>query len=138
MHSLRKMAAVNYFPSIHDNTSENKNIWTLIQHNPRQPHHLIITADSSKNFSNGAHRNRSLTQQVEAPAVWTTLGCLAVPDYQPLDTFSVTAEDPGSASWSEAEDICELSIKLKEIELRNMIGETFGIPQCKQTMIIMT
>lgn len=134
MHSPSKMAAVRYFPSIHDNTTKNPKIWAPFDPKPKQlnSRNITSTTDSSnKDCKTGADQNSSTSQQVESKAAWNTLGCLAVSEYQPLDVFSGTAEDPGSASWSEAEEICELYIRLKEIELCNMIGETSGIPECK-------
>lgn len=129
MHSLSKMAAVRYFPSIHDNTSENKTIWAPVYDKPKQLNSW--TTSSTKDSSNkdaGANKTSSTTQQTGAKAAWLTL---AVPDYQPLDVFSVTAGDPDPVSWSEEDEICELAIRLKEIELCNMIRETSGIPECK-------
>lgn len=123
------MAAVRYFPSIHDDTTENMKIWAPFDPKPKQlnSQNISSTSDSSdKDCKTGADQNSSTSQQVEAKAAWKTLS-----EYRPLDVFSVTAEDPGSASWSEAEEICELYIRLKEIELCNMIGETSGIPECK-------
>lgn len=121
MRSLCKMAAVTYFPSIHDNTTDNKKIWALFY--PKQPK---------------CDRSGSAFQRVHAEAAWTPWGRLAVPDYQPLDAFSATAEDPGSASCGEAEEVCELSIRLKEIELRNMMEETPAVPECECTTTIIT
>lgn len=132
MHSLSKMAAINYFPSIHDKTT--KNIWTSFDPKPKRLH-LLTTSSATKSsnmtFNAGAGQNSSTAQQAEGRAPWTTSGRLAVIDYQPLDVFGGTTEDPGSASWSEAEELCEVLIRLKEIELCNMIGETSGIPECK-------
>lgn len=129
MHSLSKMAAVRYFPSIHDNTSENKTIWAHVYDKPQQLNSWTTSsATDSSNRDAGANQTSSTNQQTGAKAAWLTL---AVPDYQPLDVFSVAAEDPGPVSWSEADEICELTIRLKEIELCDMITETSGIPECK-------
>ena len=128
------MAGARYFPSIHDNTQENKDIWAYFRPQPKQPYSLNISSTtklSNKDRNAGASQNSSTTQQIGATAAWPTLGHLAVPDYQPLDVFSVPAEDPGPASWNEEEEMCELLIRLKEIELCDMIGETSGIPQRK-------
>ncbi|TKS79393.1 hypothetical protein D9C73_014377 [Collichthys lucidus] len=129
MHSLSKMAAARYFPSIHDNTSENETIWAPVYDKPQQLNSWTTgsTKDSSTNDA-GANKTSLTTQQTRAKAAWLTL---AVPDYQPLDVFSVTAGDPGPVSWSEEDEICELAIRLKEIELCDMIRETSGIPECK-------
>ncbi len=129
MHSLSKMAAVRYFPSIHDNTSDNMKIWAF-EPKPKQLNSQNISY-TSHSCKTGADQNSSASQQVEAKPAWKTSRCLAASEYRPLDVFSGTAEDPGSASWSEAEEICELLIRLKEIELCNMMGETSGIPECK-------
>ncbi|TKS79422.1 hypothetical protein D9C73_014348 [Collichthys lucidus] len=128
MHSLSKMAAARYFPSIHDNTSENETIWAPVYDKPQQLNSWTTgsTKDSSTNDA-GANKTSLTTQQTRAKAAWLTL---AVPDYQPLDVFSVTAGDPGPVSWSEEDEICELAIRLKEIELCDMIRETSGIPEC--------
>lgn len=139
MQCRSKMAAVTYFPSIHDKTTGDETIWAPIDLKSQKLHsHVTSTAGSSGNSrSNGVDRKSSATQQAGAgPAAWTTPGCLSVSDYQPLDAFSVTAEDPGAASWSEEEEICELLIRLKEIELCSMLGETSGILQCKETIRI--
>ncbi|KAL7387394.1 hypothetical protein ABVT39_022780 [Epinephelus coioides] len=128
------MAAARYFPSIHDKTAENKKTWALFDPKPTQLNFLTSSSSTdsfNKDCKAGANHNSSTSQQVEAKAAWTASGCLAVPDYQPLEVFSMTAEVPGSASWSEEDELCELNIRLKEIELRNMIGDTPGIPQCK-------
>lgn len=134
MHSLSKMAAISYFPSIHDSTTENKEIWAPFDPKPEylnSPGTTPAADPCIKDCRDGAHQNSSTAQEVGAPAAWTTSGCLTAPGYRPLDAFSATAEDPGSASWGDADEICELLIRLKEIELRDMIGETSGIPQCK-------
>lgn len=134
MPSLSKMAAVSYIPSIHDKTAENKNIWAHFHPEPRQLNSLTkwSTTDSfNEDYKDGAEPNSAASLRVEAGAALTTLSCLAVPAYRPLDAFSVTAEDPGPAPWSEADDICKVSIRLKEIELCNMMEETPGIPECK-------
>ncbi|XP_035526770.1 uncharacterized protein C11orf91-like [Morone saxatilis] len=125
------MAAVRYFPSIHDKTTANKKIWAPFIPKPKQQIVLPIssTTGSSKNWNAGVDNNSSTTQWVNAKTPWMTLGCLAVPDYQPLGVFTGTAEYPGPASSGEAEEICELCIRMKEIELCNMIGETSGIPE---------
>lgn len=138
MHSLSNMAAVTYFPSIHDRTTGDKTIWAPFYLKSTQLNsHISSTAGSScsNGMSDGVDRNSSTTQQVGAPAAWTTSGHLSMSDYQPLDAFRVTAEDPGSAPWGEEDEICELLIRLKEIELRDMIRETSGILQCKETKI---
>ncbi len=129
------MAAFRPFPSIHDKTSDNKKIWTHFYLKPKQLNPLTsFTTDSAKKDCNGgAYQVRSTTPQAGAEAPWKTLGCLSVSDYQPLDVFSVTAEDSATASWSEADEMCELYIRLKEIELCDMIGDKPGIPKCKHT-----
>lgn len=55
-------------------------------------------------------------------------GGLTAPAYRPLEVFGGTAEGPGSAPCSEADDICELCIRLKEIELCGMMREAPGVP----------
>ncbi|GAA6227894.1 uncharacterized protein C11orf91 homolog isoform X1 [Lates japonicus] len=135
MRFLGKMAAaVRFFPSIHDNTTDNNEIWAPFDPKLNQPNTLKNTsaADSSKkDFGDGDDQNSSTSQmEAEAPAAWMTSGCLRVPDYQPLDAFSATApEDPGPAPWSEEEEICELLIRMKELELLRMMGEPPGILQ---------
>lgn len=120
MFSLSKMAAVKYFPSIHNKT-DNKKTWPFFDPAPNQKNSLPI---GSRNDCSANNLNDGADQQLEAPAAWKTSNILPVPDYQPLDVFSAAEEDPTVASWSEADDICELCIRLKEIELCNMIGET--------------
>jgi len=56
---------------------------------------------------------------------------LTVPDYQPLEVFSAAAEDLGTASWSEADEICELCIRLKEFELHEMMQDAPKIQESK-------
>lgn len=60
----------------------------------------------------------------DAAADWEPSRDLQVSDYQPLDVFGVKAEDPGPASWIEADGILTLLIKLKETELFRMMEET--------------
>uniref|UniRef100_A0A3Q3E2F0 Uncharacterized protein n=1 Tax=Labrus bergylta TaxID=56723 RepID=A0A3Q3E2F0_9LABR len=123
-----KMAAVGYFPSIHDNSPENRNIWT--------PYESFTSSSAGKGCRLDAFQNSFSSQHVEDTGLSKKLACLAAPDYQPLDVFVRTAEGPRSASCSNAEEICELSIKLKEIELCNMMKETPDIPQSKLKMIM--
>lgn len=127
MHSLDKMAAIGYFPCIYDKSRQN-DIWALFASKPK-----LRTTSSASNmtFNAGAGQNSSLTQKAEAHATWMTLSSLAVSDYQPLEVFGGTAVDPGSTPRSEAEELCELLIKLKETELCNMIGETCHIQERK-------
>lgn len=131
------MATVKFFPSIHDNTAENKRIWA--------PLYLIKTQLSSSANSLNEDLNAGASQvktasslQVEAEGPGQMFGCWTVSDYRPLDVFGVTAEDPGSASWSEEDEMCELYIRMKEIELCNMMRDSPGVPLCKQTMILTT
>lgn len=118
--------------SIHDKTMENKKIWAPFHPQPQQLNSgtMRFPTDSSKKDCNAsADQNSSTPQQTGAKAA--TSGCLAVSDYQPLDIFSATAEDPGSASWSEAEEMCDVFIRMKEIELSNMIEESSATPECE-------
>nr|XP_008286106.1 PREDICTED: uncharacterized protein LOC103361720 [Stegastes partitus] len=115
------MANVRYFPSV-DDLMESKAIWPFFD---PQPHQIKFKSFSTKNFVAGADQHMSATEQVEPPAAWKTSSPVGVADYQPLKAFSVAArEDGGLTSWSEADDICELSIRMKEIELCNMMGVT--------------
>lgn len=112
------MAAFSYFRSLHDN------IWTPFDPKPKWLHPLTIASAKHTSFMSGNGQKSSTAQRAEAQAPRTTSGHLAASGY-------LTAEDPGPASWSEAEELCELLIRLKEIELCNMIGETSGIPERK-------
>ncbi|KAM3605267.1 uncharacterized protein V6R79_023227 [Siganus canaliculatus] len=98
-------------------------MWSMFDLEPGQKPPTTTSAAGSYS-SDGSPQGSSSIKQVEAKAVWTAVGCLAVPDYRPLDVFSGSAELPGSASWDEAEEQCELSIRLKEFELCDLIGET--------------
>lgn len=130
MHSLGKMAAISYFPSIYDKTRQN-DIWALFASKPKLQTTRSATNSSNMTFNAGAGQNSSITPNAEAHASCMTLRSLGVSGYQPLDVFGGTAVDHGSTSRSEAEELCELLIKLKEIELCNMIGETGDIQECK-------
>lgn len=133
MPSLSKVA-VSSMPSIYDYTMEKKKIWAPFHPQPKQLNSVTMrfTTDfSKKDCGASADPNSSTTLQTTAKAAWKTSGCLTVSDYQPLDVFSPTAEDPGSASWSEAEEMCDVLIRKKEVELCNMMEETSGIPECE-------
>lgn len=123
MHSLNKMAALRYFPSIHDKTTENKTaiIWAYFEPQPIRLSSLTFRSTSNY-FNKGRNANGgqlgSNTRQVGAEAARTA------PGYDPLDVFGVTAEDPGSVSESEEEEKLETLIRMKEMELSNMIGGT--------------
>ncbi|XP_026230711.1 uncharacterized protein C11orf91 homolog [Anabas testudineus] len=125
------MAAVTYFPSIHDETTGDTTMWAPFYLKSKQLSSRVTSAagSSSNSRTDGDDRNSSTTQQVGAPAARTTSGGLLVSDYQPLEAFCATAEDPGPGSWSEDDEICELLIRLKEMELCSMIGESRGLPQ---------
>ena len=62
------------------------------------------------------------------PDSWS--GILAAQEYQPLEVFSPGAGGP-SARWSEEDDICELDIRLKEIELVTLMGDSFDTVRCR-------
>ena len=129
MHSLNKMAALRYFPSIHDKTAENKPAIIWAYFDPQPIRLSSLTIGSTLNYINkGCNVNGgqlgSNARQVGADPAWTTSGCLAAPGYDALDVFGVTAEDPGSVSGSEEEEKLETLIRMKEMELGNMIGGT--------------
>lgn len=133
MHSLGKMAAIRYFPSYYDKTRQN-DIWAPFACKPKLWTISSATNSSNRTFNAGAGQNSSsllITQRAEAHTTWMTVSSLAVSDYQPLEVFGGTSVDPGSTSRSEAEELCELLIKMKEIELCNMMGETSGNKECK-------
>lgn len=144
MHSLTKMAAVNYFPSIHDKVAETKDTWHRFDLKPKQLSFQRTTAAAAAAEAFGKARAQSVhrrtrsedpPQQLQAPAASTatTWGCLVLPDYQPLDAFSApAAEDLGSVSQSEEDEMCELLIRMKELELCGIMGETPVISQCKR------
>ncbi|KAK5860389.1 hypothetical protein PBY51_021870 [Eleginops maclovinus] len=120
------MAASRYFPSIHDMRADNKSIWTHLDLRPEQLNLLTISfteAFLNKGCKVGASKKTSTTLQDEANAASMKCSSLAVSDYQPLDFFSSTAVEHGSTTWSEEDEMCEINIRLKEIELGNMMGE---------------
>ncbi|KAJ8416263.1 hypothetical protein AAFF_G00382850 [Aldrovandia affinis] len=51
---------------------------------------------------------------------WPNTGRLTVPEYRPLEFY---CPPTGPAIWSEGDEICELGIRLKEIELLTLMGE---------------
>lgn len=140
MHSLTKMAVVNYFPSIHDKVAETKDTWRRLDLKPNQLSFQRTTPAAEafgKARAQCVHRRTGSEdpQQLQAPAASaaTAWGCLVPPDYQPLDAFSATAaEDLGSASQSEEDEMCELLIRMKELELCGIMGETPVISQRKR------
>ncbi|KAI3374229.1 hypothetical protein L3Q82_006079 [Scortum barcoo] len=98
MHSLSNMAAVRYFPSIHDNSTENVKIWPVFDGRPKQLNSRNV--GSTSHFYNRpwrAGQSSSASRRVEA--AWSTLGCPAASEYRPLNVFGATAEDPSPASW---------------------------------------
>lgn len=125
------MAAISYFPSFYDKTRQN-DIWALSASKPKLWTTSSAANSSNMTFSPGAGQNSSISHKAEEHVAWRTLSSLAVSDYQPLEVFGGPAEvDPGSTSRSEAEELCEVLIKLKETELCNLLGETCDIQECK-------
>nr|XP_015193824.1 PREDICTED: uncharacterized protein C11orf91 homolog [Lepisosteus oculatus] len=88
-----------YFPSLYDTATRNEDIWTNL-------------------FSNRNDKERPVTSEQEP---WPS--SLAVIKYQPLDFYCPPAGS--STAWSEVDDVCELAIRLKEIELLNLVGAGF-------------
>lgn len=131
------MAAANYFPSFHDRTEGNK-LWPSFGLKPKQTNAATRRDPSTKSFTGGVDQNRSTAPQVEATAASAAWSCLPVSDYRPLDAFSVTAEGSGWTPWSEEDDICQLLIRMKEIELCDMIEERSRTTESKQTIILVT
>ncbi|KAL3055648.1 hypothetical protein OYC64_018344 [Pagothenia borchgrevinki] len=131
------MAAGRYFPSIHDKRADNKSIWTYLDLKTEQLNSLPISSTKAffnKGCKDGTGKKHSTTLQEDAKADWW--GSLAVSDYRPLDIFSSSAVDPGSTSWSEEDDMCEINIGLKEIELRDMVEEPLCIPETTHQRIV--
>lgn len=144
------MAAIRYFPSIHDdNKAEKKDMWHCFEVKLKRlssaaRKNRVAAAAEASSVKAGADTTKTGSddaQQLQAssPAASTTTttttrwGCLVPPEYQPLNAFSATAaEDPGSTSQSEDDEMCELLIRMKELELLSIIGETPFIPQCKR------
>lgn len=69
---------------------------------------------------------------VAASRAWPDSDQLVLAEYQPLEVFSPSAGGPSTAR-SEEDDICELSIRLREIELHAMMGEAFDTLRCRST-----
>lgn len=134
------MHAAKYFPSIHDDTEDIKT-W-IPSMNPittsQTPRKINLSAISSaakstkEKSSSCTDPRKSTTRKitVEDSAAWPDSGCLAVPDYRPLEAFAPLA-GPNSTSWSKADETCEYCIGLKERELCTMIGETSDTQSCK-------
>ncbi|KAK5919976.1 hypothetical protein CgunFtcFv8_023822 [Champsocephalus gunnari] len=129
------MAAGRYFPSIHDERADNKNIWTYLDLKTEQLNSRPISFTNAC-FNKGCKdgKTHSTALQDDAKADWR--GSLAVADYRPLDVFSSSAVDPGSTSWSEDDDMCEINIRLKEIELRDVVEEPLCIPETTHQRIV--
>lgn len=128
MPSLSKMAAPSRFPSIHDKTGENINIFGQFGHKLQQRYNFL----APRHQGVGLRLIRSAPSQVRAePLGPATLDCSPASDYNPLDAFASKAQDPDSTPWSEDEELCELLIKMKEIELSRMIEETPTAPACE-------
>uniref|UniRef100_A0A665XE13 Uncharacterized protein n=1 Tax=Echeneis naucrates TaxID=173247 RepID=A0A665XE13_ECHNA len=134
---LCRMAAVIYFPSIHDKEAESQKIWPQFDSEPKELAPLRRTSAADSLNQEGHHavgpNYSSTARQPDAPPALTPSGCVSVSDYRPLEAFGApAAEEPGPAEWTEEDEICEHLIRLKEIELLAMMGETFGILKRKE------
>ncbi|XP_017546298.1 uncharacterized protein C11orf91 homolog [Pygocentrus nattereri] len=58
------------------------------------------------------------------PRPWPETSRLLEAEYRPLEFYSSPLGDAADP-WSELDDICELYIRLKEIELLHQLGEEF-------------
>ncbi|KAI4894894.1 hypothetical protein NFI96_003891 [Prochilodus magdalenae] len=103
LHNDKKQPTMNinhtgFFPSLYDPPHAVGDIWGSM-------------------VSNGG-RAPSLLE----PQPWPETSRLLVAEYQPLEFYS---PPPGGAAepWGELDDICELNIRLKEIELLDQLAE---------------
>ena len=113
-------AQSRYFPSIHDNSNASADIWSTLIHN-HATLHLKLQQQQQQ------HRSVQRKPATVRPD-WS--GILVAQEYQPLEVFSPGAVGP-SARWSEEDDICELDIRLKEIELVTLMGDSFDTRRCR-------
>lgn len=114
------MSDFKYLPSVHD---ENE-IWVLFDAKLKAIKSLPVV--SRRDFcreNGGVDHSCSTTQEAKPPATCQASNLLEGPDYRPLDAFSAAPQDHGSAMWSETDEICELSVRLKEIELCEMMQD---------------
>uniref|UniRef100_A0A4W4GG11 RGS domain-containing protein n=1 Tax=Electrophorus electricus TaxID=8005 RepID=A0A4W4GG11_ELEEL len=70
-------------------------------------------------------------ESIFEPQPWPVTKSLVTAEYRPFDVFSPPAEGP-SLPWSEADCICELSVRFKEIELFYQLVEDFDDKRCRQ------
>ncbi|XP_043915714.1 uncharacterized protein C11orf91 homolog [Protopterus annectens] len=119
MPKAKNKVPVRYFPSLYDNypTSstadgtgrEKKVLEPKIDHHPQQlPTAAHETAPAKDSASTSA-----------AEVHWPP--GLAHTQYDPLQFFTLPGRS--SSAWTEVDEICELSIRLKEVELLTLMGE---------------
>lgn len=123
--------AAGYFPSIYD-TTKSQEMWSFLRPNLRQ----VRTPQTSSMRQSGSGTGfvdprRPAAQGVEPPAVCRIPNLPKVPEYRHLEVFSAAEEDGGPAASSEADEISELCIKVKEFELCEMMEGTSKIPPSK-------
>ncbi|KAL7878458.1 hypothetical protein AOLI_G00094320 [Acnodon oligacanthus] len=75
--------------------------------------------------------NHSSALSLFEPRPWPETSRLLVAEYRPIEFYSPPLGDAADP-WSELDDICELYIRLKEIELLHQLGEEFDDRRCNE------
>ncbi|KAI4810071.1 hypothetical protein KUCAC02_018921 [Chaenocephalus aceratus] len=105
------MAAGRYFPSIHDERADNKNIWTYLDLKTEQLNSRPISFTKAC-FNKGCKMALGKrTQQLCRMTLKQTGGVLWRWLITDLWTSSARQQwNPGATSWSEDDDMCEINI----------------------------
>ena len=133
------MNADMYFPSIHDDVE----MWPLFRPSessnakPGKVNPIPRGSAGEKYNSRPSTVEHNTTSGPENSGTtqpsWSNRGPLVEPEYRPLVVFSPPAGGPRYPRSEQAAAVCELSIRLKEMELCHLIGELLDVPRCEMT-----
>ena len=128
-----------YFPSIHDDVE----MWPLflpsesVNAKLGKVNPIPRGSAGEKYYSRPSKDEHNTTSRPEdsskSQPSWSKSGPLVEPEYRPLEVFGPPAGGPRYPRSEHASDVCELSIRLKEMELCSMIGELLDVPRCEMT-----